>query len=376
MTMQPTSSGRGAIELAGVVKSYDGGETTAVDGINLKIPDGAYCCVLGPSGCGKSTILRMIAGHEDPTHGEILIGGDNVVGLPPVKRRTAMMFQSYALFPHLNVRDNIAYALRVRGMSRSERYRRAEEMMATVQLGEFAERLPGQLSGGQQQRVALARAAITEPRVLLLDEPLSALDEHLRIQMRTELATMQKNLGITFVHVTHTQMEAIALADLVVVMERGKIKQAGPAREVYIAPRDRYVAEFMGGQNVLRGKVRTINGVRATMVGRGEEPIEVALGGKHRLEKDETIEIAVRRDDIELLRPEKGKVPAGKAAVSSRIVGIEYQGNFVKVMLDATDDVAFIAFVPERRFFQDPMKVGEVVYAAWDVEHAHLMIEP
>ena len=204
----------------------------------------------------------MIAGHEDPTDGEILIGGENVVGLPPVERRTAMMFQSYALFPHLSVRDNIAFSLRVRGVSKAERHQAAEAMIEKVRLTEFADRLPDQLSGGQQQRVALARAAITEPRVLLLDEPLSALDE-LRVQMRDELRRMQRELGITFIHVTHTQHEAIALADLVVVMEKGKIRQAGPARDVYAIPKDRYVAEFLGGQNVLSGQVRTVNGQHA-----------------------------------------------------------------------------------------------------------------
>ncbi len=221
----------GSIELAGIVKSYDG-TTRVVDGVNLRIPDRAYCCFLGPSGCGKTTILRMIAGHEDPTHGEILIGGHDVVGLAPVERRTAMMFQSYALFPHLNVRDNIAFALRVRGVGAQERRKAADAMIEKVRLTELADRLPAQLSGGQQQRVALARAAITGPKVLLLDEPLSALDEQLRVQMRQELSRMQRDLGITFIHVTHTQLEAIAIADIVVVMERGKIKQAGPARDV------------------------------------------------------------------------------------------------------------------------------------------------
>ena len=249
-------------------KTFDG-FVNAVDGVNLKIPDGAYCCLLGPSGCGKTTILRMIAGHEDPTAGEILIGGENVVGLPPVARRTAMMFQSYALFPHLTVRDNIAFALQVRGMSKAERHKAADAMMEKVRLTEFADRLPAQLSGGQQQRVALARAAITEPRVLLLDEPLSALDEFLRIQMRQELRQMQRELGITFVHVTHTQLEAIALADLVVVMEKGKIRQAGAARDVYDSPKDRYVAEFLGGQNVLSGRIQSVNGKHAVMAPHG-----------------------------------------------------------------------------------------------------------
>src|SRR3984957_7344157 len=244
---------RGDIELAGLSKSYDG-VTTVVQGINLRIPDGAYCCFLGPSGCGKTTILRMIAGHEDPT------GGENVVGLPPVARGTAMMFQSYALFPHLNVRDNIGFALRIRGLSKKDRNRQTDAMIEKVRLTELADRLPAQLSGGQQQRVALARAAITEPRVLLLDEPLSALDEQLRVRMRLELQRMQRDLGITFVHVTHSQLGAIALADMVVVMDRGQIIQAGAARDVYATPRDRYVAEFLGGQNVFAGRVDAING--------------------------------------------------------------------------------------------------------------------
>ncbi len=363
---------RGDIELAGITKSYDEGRTFAVQGVNLKIPDGAYCCFLGPSGCGKTTILRMIAGHEDPTAGEILIGGDNVVGLAPVERRTAMMFQSYALFPHLSVRDNIAFPLRVRGRSKAQRHAAADAMMAKVQLSELADRLPGQLSGGQQQRVALARAAITEPRVLLLDEPLSALDEQLRIQMRQELRRMQRELGITFVHVTHTQLEAIALADLVVVMEKGKIAQSGPARDVYASPMDRYVAEFLGGQNVLSGKVQKVNGSRVLLAA-GLKGIEVPLEQKRSLAAGDSIDVAVRRDDVELARPEAGTPPAGVSALSGRVLAIEYQGNFVKVMLDTTGSKEFIAYVPERTFFDNPFDVGDVALATWRADRARLL---
>src|SRR6201996_1177544 len=315
-------AGSGHIELAGVVKTFDG-FVNAVDGVHLKIPDGAYCCSLGPSGCGKTTILRMIAGHEDPTDGEILIGGENVVGLPPVARRTAMMFQSYALFPHLNVRDNIAFSLRVRGMSKAERHKAADAMMEKVRLSEFADRLPAQLSGGQQQRVALARAAITEPRVLLLDEPLSALDEFLRIQMRQELRSMQRDLGITFVHVTHTQLEAIALADLVVVMEKGKIRQAGAAREVYASPKDRYVAEFLGGQNVLSGRVQSVNGRHAVMAAAGGGGIRVPLTPGVDLTTGDVIALAVRRDDIDLIRPGNKQTASDSVVeVASRVKAI------------------------------------------------------
>jgi putative spermidine/putrescine transport system ATP-binding protein len=360
----------GDIELAGIGKSYDG-VTSVVHGINLKITDGAYCCFLGPSGCGKTTILRMIAGHEDPSEGEILIGGENVVGLPPVERGTAMMFQSYALFPHLSVRDNIAFALRVRGLDKAERYRLTDAMIEKVRLTELAGRLPAQLSGGQQQRVALARAAITEPRVLLLDEPLSALDEQLRIQMRTELRRMQRDLGITFIHVTHSQLEAIALADVVVVMEKGQIKQSGPARDVYAAPRDRYVAEFLGGQNVFSGRVGDVGEGRITLQAPAFRDIVVPLGAA-RVHQGDTIDIAVRRDDIALVRPGTALLP-GNSAVSSRVLGIEYQGNFVKVMLDATGADEFIAYVPERIFFHDPLDIGDLVMAAWQADHARLL---
>ena len=360
----------GAIELAGLTKSYDG-QTNVVQGVNLKIPNGAYCCFLGPSGCGKTTILRMIAGHEDPSDGEILIGGDNVVGLAPAERGTAMMFQSYALFPHLSVRDNIAFSLRVRGLGKSERYRVADEMIEKVRLTELCDRLPGQLSGGQQQRVALARAAVTEPRVLLLDEPLSALDEQLRIQMRSELRRMQRELGITFIHVTHSQLEAIALADMVVVMEKGRIKQAGPARDVYSAPRDRYVAEFLGGQNVFSGSVRAVEGDAIRLENAELKSVVVPLVAAH-VSAGDRIDVAVRRDDINLHRP-GATLPAGASSFASRVTGVEYQGNFVKVMLDPVGGDEFVVYVPERAFFDDPLDVGDVVVAAWAAEHARLL---
>jgi ABC-type sugar transport system ATPase subunit len=260
--------GPGHIELAGVVKSFDG-FVNAVDGVNLKIPNGAYCCLLGPSGCGKTTILRMIAGHDDPTAGEILIGGENVVGMPPVARRTAMMFQSYALFPHLSVRDNIAFALQVRGMSKAQRRKAANAMMEKVRLTEFADRLPAQLSGGQQQRVALARAAITEPRVLLLDEPLSALDANLRRRMQTELKSLQREVGITFIFVTHDQEEAMVLSDRIAVIRGGKLQQHGPPMEVYRNPRNLFVASFIGSPalNVTTAELMPDSGAIVCRVG-------------------------------------------------------------------------------------------------------------
>ena len=229
----------GSIELVAVTKIYTPGAPPAVADLDLRVDHGAYCCLLGPSGCGKTTILRMIAGHEFPTSGDVLIGDRNVTNLAPVDRGTAMMFQSYALFPHRSVIDNVAFALKIRGIGKADRYTTARELLEKVRLEAFANRLPSELSGGQQQRVALARALITNPRVLLLDEPLSALDEYLRLRMRGELRRIQRDLGITFVHVTHTQLEATAVADVVVVMEQGRIEQAASPREIFLAPAQR-----------------------------------------------------------------------------------------------------------------------------------------
>lgn len=242
--MQPS-----AVELIAVTKRYGG--AAAVRAISLRIPKASYCCLLGPSGCRKTSTLRMIAGHEEVSDGDILIAGANVTGLPPARRGTAMMFQSYALFPHLSCLDNVAFALKMRRVGKVERRERAGSFLRLVQMEEFAARLPAQLSGGQQQRVALARSLITHPAMLLLDEPLSALDPMLRVQMRQELKRLQRELGITFIHVTHSQDEALALADLVVVMNEGRTEQAGSPQEVFDVPRTAFVAQFIGGHNVL-----------------------------------------------------------------------------------------------------------------------------
>ena len=237
------------LEFAILTKKY--GETIAVDNINLKIPSGTYCCFLGPSGCGKTSTLRMIAGHEDISGGDILLGSNIINDLPPAKRGTAMMFQNYALFPHLSCLDNVGFALKMRGIKKIERINKSLEMLKLVQMDDFADRFPNQLSGGQQQRVALARALITNPSILLLDEPLSALDPFLRIKMRSELKTLQKKLGISFIHVTHSQDEAMALADMIVVMNKGKIEQVGNPYEVFNKPKNEFIANFVGGHNVI-----------------------------------------------------------------------------------------------------------------------------
>jgi putative spermidine/putrescine transport system ATP-binding protein len=368
------ASGRGEVELAGVCKRYGDG-TLAVDGVNLRIASGTYCCLLGPSGCGKTTMLRMIAGHESPTDGEILIDGGNVVGQSPRQRGTAMMFQSYALFPHLSVRDNVAFSLRVRGIGRAERFREADRVIEQVQLGEFAQRLPAQLSGGQQQRVALARAIITRPRVLLLDEPLSALDEFLRLQMRSELRELQRQLGITFIHVTHTQLEAVAVADQVVVMDRGHVVQSDPARTVYAEPRSAYVARFMGGQNVQSGTLESVADGIATLRGDGGQEYRLRVGGSVR-PAGQRLQFAVRRDHVRLARASVGAAPTANA-LTGIVRAVEYQGTFVKVTLRVDragdKDDAFVAYVEEGDYFAAPIGIADRAVAAWDLDEMHAL---
>jgi putative spermidine/putrescine transport system ATP-binding protein len=339
----------------------------AVDGINLKIPAGTYCCLLGPSGCGKTTILRMIAGHETPTSGEVRIDGENVVGLPPVRRGTAMMFQDYALFPHLSCLDNVAFSLKMAGVAKAERRERASKVLARVQMVQFADRVPAQLSGGQKQRIALARALITNPRVLLLDEPLSALDEFLRLQMRGELRRMQLDLGITFIHVTHTQPEAIALADLVVVMDQGHIEQAASAQDVYNKPYSAYVARFMGGQNVFAGRVSSVTDGMVVLDLPGHGRIEFPAGDQA-ASIGSTAHVSVRRDRIHLAKQSSAETVN---TVSGKVGAIEYQGTWVKVTLERIGGEDFVVNMPDTEFFADPVNPGDAVRACWKAFDVH-----
>jgi putative spermidine/putrescine transport system ATP-binding protein len=313
------------VELIGVTKRY--GATTAVDGISLRIPKASYCCLLGPSGCGKTSTLRMIAGHESITEGDVLIGGANVTGLPPVKRGTAMMFQNYALFPHLSCLDNVAFSLRMRGVGKAERTKRAREFLALVHMEGFADRLPGQLSGGQQQRVALARALVSQPRVLLLDEPLSALDPFLRVRVREELKRLQRELQITFIHVTHSQDEAMALADMMVVMEDGHIRQAGSPRQVFGFPSSIFVARFIGGHNVLSG----------------------ASGP-----------VAVRADRCRL-------TDAG-AGLAAQVDAVEFQGGTVRIALTTETGEDASVLLPDSVYDADPIQAGARTHLVWSAE--------
>jgi putative spermidine/putrescine transport system ATP-binding protein len=310
----------------------------------------------------------MIAGHETPTSGEVWIGDQMVVGKPPVERGTAMMFQNYALFPHLSVLDNVAFYLKMRSVGKEERRTRAEEMLKRVQLDHLKDRMPAQLSGGQQQRVALARSLITNPKVLLLDEPLSALDEFLRLRMRGELKSLQHELGITFVHVTHTQPEAIALANMVVVMDTGRIDQADTANVIFDRPTTPYVARFMGGQNVLTGTVVNRKDGRVHLKGNSSAVFEVDAAGAP---NSTQLSIAVRRDRIGLKRrsgPQSDEINA----IGGRVVATEYQGSYVKVTVDVGNDL-FVANVSDSAYFRDPVDVADIVVATWMVEDVHVL---
>ncbi|BBR55490.1 MULTISPECIES: ABC transporter ATP-binding protein [Pseudomonas] len=242
-----------AVQLTEVSRTF--GDVRAVDRVSIDIQEGEFFSMLGPSGSGKTTCLRLIAGFEQPSSGSIRLHDVEAAGLPPYQRDVNTVFQDYALFPHMNVRDNIAYGLKVKGVAKAERYSRADEALAMVALAGYAERKPAQLSGGQRQRVALARALVNRPRVLLLDEPLGALDLKLREQMQGELKKLQRQLGITFIFVTHDQTEALSMSDRVAVFNRGRIEQVDSPRNLYMKPATTFVAEFVGTSNVIRGEL-------------------------------------------------------------------------------------------------------------------------
>ena len=359
------------LELAALTKRY--GTTTAVDEIDLIIPEGTYCCLLGPSGCGKTSTLRMIAGHESVSDGDVVLGGQNITDVPAAQRKTSMMFQNYALFPHLSCLDNVAFSLKMRGVGRAERHTRAAELLDLVQMGEYAKRRPNQLSGGQQQRVALARALVTDPSILLLDEPLSALDPFLRVRMRGELKRLQESLGISFVHVTHSQEEAMALADLVVVMNAGRIEQAGTAREVFGRPATPFVARFIGGHNVVGGEAEWVeNGVlRAKVGGGGRAAVQV---GAVAPKTGESVAIAVRADQI-TIQPEDAltSAAANDNHLTGEISSVQYQGSFVEIRVDAGQPEPILVTVPDGQYDVAPYSKGDRTVLTWTVEDSHLL---
>ncbi|MEJ2042986.1 MAG: ABC transporter ATP-binding protein [Reinekea sp.] len=333
----------GAVELIKLGKSY--GDHVAVDAIDLRIPAGSYCCLLGPSGCGKSTTLRMIAGHEEVTDGDILLNNANVTGMPPRRRGTAMMFQNYALFPHMNSLDNVAYGLKIAGINKAERHKAAMEMLELVNMASFAGKLPTQLSGGQQQRIALARALICKPDVVLLDEPLSALDPFLRIQMRKELKHLQQTLGLTFIHVTHSQEEAFALADIAVVMDNGTIQQMGPPKHIFEKPNSPFVADFIGGHNVLKPDCLANDTV--------------------------TQSFSIRADQISV-KPFHSRPEQDSYSVYGKIVDVEFQAQFFFIETELDSGEKVMCYLPEEQMDEEIVASSKKVMLSWKRHHINI----
>ena len=325
------------VALRSITKKY--GDFTAIENITLDISAGAYCCLLGPSGCGKTTALRMISGHEEVTKGEVLIGDRNVTNLPPAKRNTAMMFQNYALFPHKTIWQNVEFGLKMKGVPKPERTARVDEILELVGLTHTAQRKPNMLSGGQQQRIALARALVNRPQVLMLDEPLSALDENLRVRMRGELRKIQRQFGLTFIQVTHHVEEAFSLSDQIVVMNHGRIDQVASPTELFNAPSSQFVAKFIGDNNIFVGKV-----VSSAPTEGVQELIELEVEGIGSLfckgfapPKGSEAACSVRPDLIQLL-PKRRELDAQLAAananhVGARIMDAELTGYVTRVTL-------------------------------------------
>jgi spermidine/putrescine transport system ATP-binding protein len=305
----------GDIRLEGLTKAF--GEHVAVAGIDVDMPAGEFFTLLGPSGCGKTTTLRMIAGFERPTSGRIVLDDVDVAGVPPHKRNVNTVFQSYALFPHLDVAGNVAFGLKYKRLTKEEQRKRVAETLALVQLSEFGKRKPSQLSGGQQQRVALARALVLTPRVLLLDEPLGALDARLRKDLQVELKALQAELGITFVFVTHDQEEALTMSDRVAVMSGGHVEQAGTPREIYEEPATLFVADFLGVSNLLSGEAEA-DGAGSCVLKVGERTLRASAGAT-----------ASRGEVKAMIRPERVEVEPVDTAGDNRLPGLVERAVYV-----------------------------------------------
>jgi len=325
------AAGNAAVQFDSVVKRF--GDVVALHGVSLEIRRGEFMTLLGPSGCGKTTLLNLVAGFFSPDGGRILIDGDLVNDVPTYKREIGMMFQNYALFPHMTVAANIGYGLKMRGLPKDEIARRVKDTLALVKLTGLDDRRPRQLSGGQQQRVALARALVINPRVLLLDEPFSALDRNLRASMQVELREIQRKLGVTTIFVTHDQGEALSLSDRIAVMSEGRIRQVGTSAEVYAAPCERFVATFIGDANVLRSRLDRIDASQAILT-LGSLQVTVPSAPLSGLDPAAAIDL--------FLRPEQLRVAesGGVAATSGTIVGHVFQGGHVDLYLDCPDCVS------------------------------------
>lgn len=356
-----------AVEIEGVRKRF--GAATALEKVDLNVGTGEFLSLLGSSGCGKSTLLRIISGFEQPTEGTVRIHGTDVTRQPPERRPTNLVFQRGALFPHMSVRENIAYSLKLKRWERPRINARVDEMLALVRLEGFADREPGKLSGGQAQRVALARALAGEPRVLLLDEPLSALDLKLRQQMQLELRAIQKRLGATFIFVTHDQTEALVMSDRIAIMNNGRIVQHGTPKDIYRRPNSVFVSDFIGATNLLRGTIMAVEGKRVVL--RTDSGTFHALASEMAGTQGGRAALSVRPEAISLRR-DAGAVPEG-FSVAGLVDEIIYQGNTVRVGVRAASGAAI--WVEGRGDDFDGLSSGTAVVLSWAPDAAILLRE-
>jgi spermidine/putrescine transport system ATP-binding protein len=357
------------IEFRAVTKRF--GSLTAVNGVSFQVRQGEFLSLLGPSGCGKTTSLRMIAGFEQPDEGEILIGGVDAVGTPPYRRNVNTVFQQYALFPHMSILDNVAYGLKQKRVGKSERYSRAREALELVQLTGREKHKPSMLSGGQQQRVALARALVNRPRVLLLDEPLGALDLKLRKEMQIELTRIQQQVGITFIYVTHDQGEALAMSDRIAVMSEGVIEQMDAPAEIYDRPLTAFVADFIGEMNFLQGEVtRAVDGEFDLRTGSG-----VVVRARGEATTGHAARVGIRPSRVRIAGPAtEGAVNTARAVVATRI----YLGDEVQVVAELEGGTQFI--VREQRAgtddAHDAIRPGDPITIQWEHTAPVLLADP
>lgn len=369
MTAPDTPETEAVVAIDGVTKKF--GHILAVDDVTLNIQQGEFFALLGPSGCGKTTTLRMIAGFETPTSGRILLEGQDVSYVPPYHRNVNMVFQHYALFPHMNVFENVAFGPKTKGLSRKEAQSRTMEALRIVRLEEFARRKPSELSGGEQQRVALARALVNYPSALLLDEPLGALDLKLRQAMQLELKRIQREVGITFVYVTHDQEEALTMSGRIAVMNEGRVEQLGTPEEIYHRPASRFVAGFIGMANLLPAKVEHADGssVSLTLPAEGRTLVIV-----------ENRTFRIGDSALLVLRPERLQVSAEKpdseraGHVRARIKDLVFQGPVLRLTLQCQDGREIVMVIPSQNR-PAVASAGDEVWVTWDVEDAYVLPE-
>jgi ABC-type Fe3+/spermidine/putrescine transport system ATPase subunit len=366
-TAAPSDTGSSGLDLIGVTKVFPGG-TIAVEDFDLHVDHGEYVVLLGPSGCGKTTTLRMIGGHEFPTRGRILLDGHSLVDLPPHKRPTTTVFQHFALFPHRTVLQNVEFGLKMHGVGKDERRKRAMNALQMVGLETLANRKPRELSGGQQQRVALARVLVTQPKALLLDEPLGDIDRLLQLRMRVELRNLQRQLGLMFVHVTHNQEEALSMADRVVVMNDARIQQIGEPLTVATKPETELVARFMGDNNIIQGRLARRDGDRLEVDNGSVRASVRAPGDTHAV--GEPLAVAVRAAAVTLDTDSAGGDELNSA--ECEIVFVEFLGDLVKLHLTAEDE-RLLAKVPGEQYPSLRGREGEKIRITWKEEDVQLL---